>query len=254
MPQFAANLTFLFTELPMLDRFAAARDAGFTGAEILFPYDLAAAELRAAAREAGLEMVLMNTPPPNWAGGPRGFAAVPGGEERFRRDFDRALRFSQALNMRHIHVMSGMGSGEDARKTLISNLKWAVRRAPHASLTIEPISEIALPGYYLNNLALAAEIIEAVGSPALGLQFDAFHVQMTEGDVPGSWARYGALVRHVQIAGAPGRNEPARGGPIDFPGFFEAVDASGYRGWIAAEYNPVRTTESGLRWLSEALR
>ena len=97
MARFAANLTFLFTELPMLDRFAAARRAGFEGAEVLFPFDLAAPELASAARSAGVEFVLMNTPPPNWAGSPRGFAAVPGGEERFRRDFDRVLRFAQAL-------------------------------------------------------------------------------------------------------------------------------------------------------------
>ena len=144
MARFAANLTFLFTELPMLDRFAAAKAAGFDGAEVLFPYDLAARELSAACHGAGLEFVLLNTPPPNWAGGPRGFAAVPGSEERFRRDFDRSLRFAQALRSRHLHVMAGKAEGPAARRCLIENLRWACARAPHASLVIEPVHAAGL--------------------------------------------------------------------------------------------------------------
>ena len=129
MARFAANLTFLFTELPMLDRFAAARRAGFEGAEVLFPFDLAAPELASAARSAGVEFVLMNTPPPNWAGSPHGFAAVPGGEERFRRDFDRVLRFAQALRCRHILVMARRAEGTAASHSFVENLFWACARA-----------------------------------------------------------------------------------------------------------------------------
>ena len=121
MAHFAANLTYLFTELPMQQRFAAARRAGFQGVEILFPYDLAVKELVRCAEATGLEFVLLNTPPPNWAGGPRGFAAVPGSEERFRRDFDRSLRFAQALRSRHLHVMAGKAEGPAARRCLIEN-------------------------------------------------------------------------------------------------------------------------------------
>ena len=149
MAHFAANLTYLFTELPMQQRFAAARRAGFQGVEILFPYDIAARDLSRAAIAAGLEFVLMNPPPPNWAGGPRGFAAVPGGEERFRRDFDRALRYAQVLRSRHIHVMAGAAEGATARQTYLNNLAWACDRAPHASLTIEPLNPLDMPGYFL---------------------------------------------------------------------------------------------------------
>ncbi|MDO5657881.1 MAG: TIM barrel protein [Paracoccus sp. (in: a-proteobacteria)] len=249
MAKFAANLTFLFTELPILERFRAAKQAGFQGVEILFPYDLAPSELRLAARAADTEIVLMNCPPPNWAGGPRGFAAVPGLEDRFRTDFGRALRYAQALHARHIHIMAGRAEGDEAQATFIANLKWAAKRAPHTSLTIEPINQTDMPGYFLSDYDLAAQIIAAVDAPNLGLQFDAYHAHLITGDVLATWQAHAALVRHIQIAGAPDRHEP-REGEIDYPAFFRAVDAAGYRGWVSAEYNPRSTTEAGLRWLA----
>lgn len=250
MAKFAANLTMLFTELPMIDRFAAAKRAGFTGFEILFPYDLAATALRKAAQKDKLEFVLMNCPPPNWAGGPRGFAALPDGEDRFRKDFVRALRFAQELRARHIHILSGKAEGARARDTFIANLKWAAARAPHASLTIEPLNPLDMPGYFLNDFDLAASVLDAVAAPNLGLQFDAYHAHHLTGDVIATWERHAHRVRHIQIAGAPGRHEP-KDGDIDYTAFFEAVDRSGYVGWVSAEYHPKTTTEAGLRWLRE---
>lgn len=248
MPRFAANLTMLFTELPMLERFAAAADAGFQGVEILFPYDIPARDLSRAAIAAGLEFVLMNTPPPNWAGGPRGFAAEPGLEDRFRSDFDRALRFAEALRARHIHIMAGYAEGPDARATFTRNLAWAADRAPHVSLMIEPLNPMDQPGYFLADFDLAAEIIAQVGAPNLGLQFDSYHAQLITGDAMAVWRRHAGIVRHIQIAGVPGRHEPT-GGMIDYPGFFAALDQSGYKGWVSAEYNPRALTAQGLGWL-----
>lgn len=251
MPRFAANLTYLFTELPMPQRFAAAARAGFQGAEILFPYDMAVKELTRAALASGLEFVLMNTPPPNWAGGPRGFAAEPSNEARFRSDFDRALRFGQALRVRHLHVMAGKAEGEDARRTLVENLKWATARAPETSLTIEPMSLSEMPGYFLASFDLAAEIIDEVGAPNLGLQFDAYQAQSIHGDAMEVWDRHAAKVRHVQIASWPGRHEPDKG-DIDFVALLRTLDAAGYDGWVGAEYTPRTSTEAGLRWLRSA--
>lgn len=250
MARFAANLTFLFTELPMLDRFAAAKAAGFEGVEILFPYDLVIGDLTRAAHAAGLHFVLLNTPPPNWAGGPRGFAAEPGREDRFRRDFDRGLRFAQALSVRHIHVMAGKAEGSAAEAVFIDNLRWATARAPHASILIEPANATDLPGYFLSDFGQAEAILDAVGAPNLGLLFDAYHAHMITGDAAAAYTAHAGRVRHIQIAGAPGRHEP-RGGDIDYADFFRAVDASGYKGWVAAEYAPRTTTEAGLRWLRE---
>ncbi|MEF9604425.1 TIM barrel protein [Paracoccus sp. PXZ] len=251
MAQFAANLTYLFTELPMLQRFAAARRAGFDGVEILFPYDLAVKELVQAAQAARVEFVLMNTPPPNWAGGPRGFAAEPGNEARFRSDFDRALRFARALGVRHLHVMAGKASGGLARRTFVENLRWASQRAPQTSLTIEPMNHADMPGYFLDSFDLAAEIVEEVDAPNLGLQFDVYHAQMIHGDALAVWQRHAGRVRHVQIADWPSRHEP-RQGDIDLAGLFRAIDIAGYRGWVGAEYTPRSSTEAGLRWLRPA--
>nr|WP_111301816.1 TIM barrel protein [Paracoccus saliphilus] len=251
MPRFAANLTMLFTELPMRERFAAAAEAGFQGVEILFPYDIAAAEIYRNAVAAGLEMVLLNTPPPNWAGGPRGFAALPGLEERFQRDFERSLRVAQALRVRHIHVMAGAAEGPEALDTFRRNLAWAAERAPHASLTIEPINRTDMPGYFLADYDLAVDIIQGIGAPNLGLQLDCYHAQIITGDMMACWRKMAPLVRHIQIAGHPGRHEPDEG-QLDYPAFFGELDNWGYRGWVSAEYHPARHSLSGLDWLRRA--
>ncbi len=251
MARFAANLTYLFTELPMLQRFAAARRAGFDGVEILFPYDLPAKELIAAAQESSLRFVLMNTPPPNWAGGPRGFAAEPGNESRFRRDFERALLYAEALKVAHLHVMAGKARGSAALATFLRNLDWACAQAPGTSLTIEPMNRSDMPGYYLDSFDLASEIVDQIDRPNLGLQFDVYQAHMIHGDVIGTWERHARNTHHIQIAGCPGRHEP-RSGEIDYAGFFRAVDAAGFSGWVGAEYTPRTSTEAGLRWLRTA--
>ncbi|WBU61278.1 hydroxypyruvate isomerase family protein [Paracoccus albus] len=253
MARFAANLTLLFNELPMLQRFDAARQAGFQGAEILFPYDLPARDLRRAARTAGLDVVLINCPPPNWAGGPRGFAALPEAQDRFRLDFERTLRVAQALSARHIHIMAGKAEGPEAHDCFVDNLRWAAGRAPHVSLTIEPMNATDVPGYFLNSFDLALQVIEAVGASNVGLQFDAHQAYMITGDVIGTFQRCQRRVHHIQIAGAPDRNEP-RENEIDYSRFMEEVERSGYSGWVSAEYTPRKSTEGGLRWLHRGLQ
>ncbi|AUH34875.1 hydroxypyruvate isomerase family protein [Paracoccus tegillarcae] len=248
MEKFAANLTFLFTELPVLQRFEAARRAGFTGVELLFPYDLSARDLARAAQTNGLDFVLLNAPPPNWTGGARGFAADPVQSDRFRSDFRRTLRFAQALNAKHIHIMSGIAQGTGAHDTFIENLAWACAEAPDASLIIEPQNSDDMPGYFLSDFDLAAEVIGTVGAPNLGLQFDSYHAHRITGDVIGCWQRHAALIRHVQISGHPGRHEPDRG-DFDLDAFMNALREDGYQGWIGAEYTPAAGTLAGLGWL-----
>ncbi len=248
MPRFCANLSWLFGELPLIDRIAAAKAAGFEGVEILFPYEEPAAQIAEAARLAGVPVVLINCPPPNWTGGERGYAAVPGAEERFRKDFDRALRFAQVLKAQHLHIMAGAADGRAARAAFVANLRWAAARAPRQSLTIEPINRTDMPGYFLSDLREAVAILDEVGAPNLNLQFDAYHAQMIHGDALEMWREVGRRAVHVQVAGVPGRNEPA-GGDIDYPAFFDMLDKGGYRGWVSGEYKPATTTEAGLGWI-----
>ncbi|OWY13892.1 hydroxypyruvate isomerase [Thioclava sp. F34-6] len=249
MPKFAANLTFLFTELPFMDRFKAARKAGFDAVEVLFPYDASAQEMRHELIRHDLSFVLMNVPPPNYTGGDRGFAAVPGSEARFRRDFDRAMRFADILKPRAIHIMAGKAEGAEARATHIENLKWATARAPKRVLTIEPVNPTDMPGYFLDSFDLAAEVLDAVAAPNLHLQFDAYHAQMLTGDLAGCWAAHGHRAAHVQFADAPGRGAPGSG-KSDLAGFFATLDAAGYDGYVSAEYTPKGSTPESLDWLS----
>lgn len=248
MPRFAANLSWLFTELPFMERFRAAKEAGLDAVEVLFPYDCPAQDMRDQLIWNDLTFVLMNCPPPNATGGPQGFAAIPGLQDRFRRDFDRSLRFADVLKPLHLHIMAGSTDAPDARATFVENLKWAAARAPRRSLTIEPINRHDMPGYYLADFDLAAEILDEVAAPNLSLQFDAFHAHRITGDVMATWAKHGKRARHVQIAGFPGRHEPA-GGEIDTPAFFARLDADGYPGWVSAEYKPQGGTVQGLAWL-----
>lgn len=219
MARFAANLTLLFNELPMLQRSEAAKRAGFQGVEILFLYDLAAPELRQAARQAGMDIVLINCPPPNWAGGPRGFAAVPGLRDRFQRDFERALRVAEALSARHIHIMSGKAEGSAAMACMIENLRWAANRAPcqpddradepdrHARL-FPVLLRHGSRGDGRRRRPQSGPAIRRLSGP-----YDHRRRALA------TWEKHGHRVHHIQIAGAPGRHEP-REGDIDHPAFF----------------------------------
>ncbi|MCF6445447.1 hydroxypyruvate isomerase family protein [Nereida sp. MMG025] len=255
MPKFAANLSMMFADEPFLERFASASAAGFNAVEVLFPYDHAAPEIKKLLVANDLELVLINTPPPNYTGGARGFAAVPEAAERFRYDFKRCLRFAQALGAQHIHIMSGVASGTAAKTTFIDNLKWAAALAPNQSLTIEPINPYDMPDYFLNDFDLAADVLDAVDAPNVNLQFDAYHAHRITGDLTATWEAHGARAEHIQVAGFPGRHEPSGpkdGCDIDYPAFFEMLDAVGYRGWVSGEYTAKGRTQDGLDWIKPA--
>lgn len=249
MPKFCANLTWLFTELPFLERFAAAKVAGFDAVEVLFPYDVNAQEIVNELVRHELKMVLINCPPPNYTGGAQGFAAMPGLQARFRTDFKRALRYAQTLGAQHLHIMSGVSEGPEAKATFIENLRWAAAEAPKQSLTIEPINTDTMPGYFLSDFALGHEIVTQIDAPNLRLQFDTYHAAKITGDVMGTWEDMRPITAHVQVAQMPDRSEPDQG-EIDYPAFFADLDAQGYQGWVSGEYKPRGTTQEGVGWIS----
>ncbi|MDA7966240.1 TIM barrel protein [Ruegeria sp.] len=251
MPRFAANISLLFTELPYLDRFQAAAQAGFNAVEILFPYDLAAKETRRALLANGLELVLINAPPPNYTGGTPGYAAIPGGEGRYQADIKRVMRYAQALKPGLIHIMSGYASGPQARDSFVRNLQWAADFAPQQQFTIEPLNPVSQPDYFLNDYTLAAEVLDQVNRPNIGLQYDSFHAQMIHGDALSIWQDHQHRITHAQIGATPDRSEPGRG-EMDFPALFEMIEASSYTGWVSAEYTPsTQRTEASLHWLRD---
>lgn len=251
MPRFAANLSLLFTEMPYLERFQAASDAGFTAVEVLFPYDIAATETRRALLANGLELVLINAPPPNYTGGAPGYAAIPDGQSRFQSDIRRVLRYAGVLRPGLIHIMSGYATGPDALSCFVQNLQWAADFAPQQQFTIEPLNPVSQPGYFLNDYDLAAEVLNQVNRPNVGLQYDSFHAHMIHGDALAVWDRFHPQVVHTQVGAAPDRTEPGRG-PTDFKALFSAMDAAGYSGWISAEYTPsIQRTCDTLDWMRD---
>jgi hydroxypyruvate isomerase len=250
MPRYAANLTMLFAEYPVLERPAQALKAGFDGAEVLFPYDHPPADWQAALH--GLPLALINAPPGDWAYGERGFAAVPGAESRFRDSFLRAMDYASKLAVDRVHVMSGVAKGPVAEEVFLANMAWATAQAPEQALTLEPLNPTDMPGYFLNDYDQAARLIDDLAAPNLGLQFDLWHAARLHGDAGRVWQRHAARVNHIQIAGFPDRTEPGGGG-FDLRGFLGALDTAGYTGWVAAEYRPRARTAAGLGWLA-ALR
>jgi hydroxypyruvate isomerase len=253
VPRFAANLSMMFNEVAFLDRFAAARAAGFEGVEFLFPYDYPAADLRTRLSEEGLTQVLFNMPPGDWANGDRGMASVPGRQVEFRESVKKALDYAAALDCRQVHCMAGIlpagVSMTTATAVFAANLAWATEQAKPAGvrLVIEPINHRDMPGYFLNTQAQGAAIIEAIGSDRVGLQFDVYHVQVTEGDITKRMEQYMPVIAHMQIADVPARHEPGTG-EIGWPFVFHRMDELGYQGWVGCEYRPAGDTVSGLGW------
>lgn len=249
MPRFAANLSFLFTELPFLDRFEAASKAGFRAVELLFPYAHDAAEIRARLDAHGLELVLFNLPPGHWDKGERGFTAIPGREDEFAHAVDLALRYADALGCRRLHAMAGLTMAGANLATYVANLRLAAAWAKDegVSIQIEPINGHDMPGYLLTRTADARTVIAEVGAPNLELQLDLYHRHVSEGSAEAAIAEFAPLVGHYQIASPPDRGEPDAG-DLDYRELFRLIDKSGFAGFVGCEYKPRAGTADGLAW------
>jgi hydroxypyruvate isomerase len=253
MPKFAANLSMMFNEVPFLDRFAAAADAGFQAVEFLFPYDYPPETVAAKLRENKLENVLFNFPPGNWAGGERGIGCLPGREEEFRAGVDKALLYAEALGTPRLHAMPGIApAGADRstlRATFVANLRYAAEKlaARNLTLLVEAINTRDIPGYFLNTQAESYALCTEIGAPNLKMQMDLYHMQIVEGDLAMKLRQYMPHCAHIQVAGVPGRNEPDTG-EVNYTYLFRLLDELGYAGWIGCEYRPAGKTVDGLGW------
>lgn len=273
MPEFAANLNWMYAELPPNERFAAAARDGFTGVEILSPYAWPVDELKSLLAAHGLSLVLINAPPAGtdadsieqaWASGLKGISCLPGRETEFNAGIELALAYADALSCPRIHVMAGVVpegvERETVQPTYVSNLSHAARMAGPLGIDvlIEPVNTRDIPRYFLNRQDHAHEILRQVGAKNLKVQMDLYHCQVVEGDVAMKLRKYIPTgdVGHIQVAGSPGRNEPDIG-ELNYPYLFSVLDELGYQGWVAGEYKPVRgnqpgATADGLGWLRAA--
>jgi hydroxypyruvate isomerase len=249
MPKLAANLSWLFTEVPFLDRFDAAAAAGFGAIEFLQPYEFPPAEIAARLQRHGLEHVLFNLLPGDAAKGERGLAAVPGREAEFMRNLERALQYAKATGCRRVHALAGNASGSAAEAVYVANLRSAADfLAPHGiTVLIEPLNTRDAPGYFLNTTGAALRIIDRVDRGNVSLQFDLYHCQIMEGDLARHIRDLGGRFAHVQIAGVPERHEPDIG-EVNYEYVLGLLDETGYAGWVGCEYRPKAGTVEGLGW------
>lgn len=256
MPKFAANLTMLFTEVPFMERFALARAAGFTHVEYLFPYAFKLEELKAELTKHGLTQVLFNLPSGDWAAGDRGIGASPGREAEFRAGVPQAIEYALALGVPRVNCLAGKrvaGRSEAEHKdTLVQNARFAATElARHGlDLLIEPINHFDIPGFFVNRIEQAVQLIDEIGLPNVRVQFDMYHVQREEGELTATFRKHLARIGHLQIADNPGRHQPGTG-ELNYPWIFRQIDESGYAGWVGLEYIPSPNTTASLGWLRE---
>ncbi|NKC01316.1 MAG: TIM barrel protein [Pseudomonadales bacterium] len=254
MPKFAANLSLMFPEVPLLDRFASARSCGFSAVEVLNPYRETIADLQQCLTDSQLNLVLINTPMGDMKAGERGLGAVPGRESEFQDHFLSAVEYATALEVEKIHVMAGVvppGIEVHAcEDVFVENMRWAQSQIDSTGLKVdlmlEPLNDQDVPGYLYAHTDQAVALIERI-SPAVRLQFDFYHIEIMEGGVAERLRQLFDWVGHVQFSCVPDRHEPQFGEPDVYP-LFELLDSLGYTDWVGCEYRPKMDTYSGLSW------
>lgn len=256
MPRFAANLTMLFTDVPLIERFGRARSAGFNAVEFLFPYDEDLDAIERELKEHDLKLVLFNLPAGDFAGGERGIANDPGRVAEFREGVERALEIAQRFSVPQLNCLVGLTMSEVALRqqweTASDNLRYAAEEAAKAGVVqlVEPVNTIDAPGYMLSSIHQALELLERVHHDNLKLQMDIYHEQRMAGNLTATFHEFVDRIAHVQIADSPARHEPGTG-EINYQFVLSEIDRSGYEGYVSLEYNPSSTTEESLGWLRE---
>jgi hydroxypyruvate isomerase len=255
MPKFAANLSFLFQENDFAERFDQAALAGFRGVEYLFPYDWPASQIASWLNNSGLEQVLFNLSPGDWAAGDRGFASHPGKQSSFRRSVELALEYAEKLGCRQLHAMSGLAlqgvTQSEHEAVFLENMDFAAHQCASAGvcLLIEPINtQIDMPGYWLNTPEMAFALQKKLNHPSLKVQLDLYHAHVIGSDIMALINAHLPDIGHFQIADCPGRHEPGTG-EINFESFLSCIDRLKYPGWVGCEYRPLTKTNDSLGWL-----
>lgn len=249
-----ANLSLLFTELPLIERVRAAAEAGFAGVEIQFPYEVPAAALQAELQRSGLPLVLFNLPAGDLMQGGAGLAAVPGREAQFAAGLRQALEYAEVLRPQKINVLAGRLAEGVEREQALALLAEHLRQTAEAfagrgvAVLMEAINLHDMPGFLLNTPQHLLDMLARVGHPNLAAQLDFYHMARMGLDLADCVRQLQGHIGHVQFADAPGRGEPGSG-ELDFEPALAALRAQGYAGWLGAEYRPVGATSAGLGWL-----
>ena len=254
MPDFAVNLSMLFTEVPLAERFSLAAEQGFKKVEIQFPYELPALQIADLLKQNDQQLVLLNAPAGNWQAGDRGIACQPDRIEEFRKGITQAISYAKNLKCNNINILSGISldnySPEVIENTFVDNLRFCAEAFAEADIQLltEAINTQDIPGFFLNTSAQAFELFRKVGHPNIQLQYDIYHMQIMEGNLITTLQNNLDKIGHIQFADVPGRHEPQTG-ELNFGNIFQAIDDMGYSGVTSLEYNPSTSTAESLRWM-----
>src|SRR5260221_14419133 len=255
MPDFAANLSTMFTELPFAERFAAAARCGFDAVELAMPYAVAKETTARLVREHDPALVAFNLPAGRWQAGECGIACHPDRVADFGAGVAGAMDCAAWVTCRFLNCLAGAvpegAAGETAYRTLVENLRFAARLALPAGITIlvEPVDSATLPASCLTSSTEAVALLDTVRARNVSLLYDVGHMHAMGEKVIAMIARHLSRIGHIQIAGCPGRGEPI-GGEIDYDELFDLIDRLGHRGWVGCEYVPTADTEAGLSWMA----
>ncbi|RRJ83553.1 hydroxypyruvate isomerase family protein [Aestuariirhabdus litorea] len=253
MPKFCANISLLYTEVPLEERVSRAKADGFESFEVQFPYSIEPAEWRRQMDLHGVDCVLFNVEAGDLMQGGEGLAAVPERQASFRQAVDQALVYAQWLRPAVINVLPGRCRRAQQRdlylSTLGENLAYAAERFSALGITtcLEAINTTDMPDFLIHNSGQMAQLLEAVGRPDVKMQYDLYHMAMMQQPLTADLGHYLDRIGHIQFADAPGRGEPGSG-ELDLAGLFAEIDRLGYQGWVGAEYRPTRETSCTLGW------
>src|SRR5262249_43909853 len=214
------------------------------------PYDHAPGVLKAEIERHGVAVLGLNTA--LGRPGEAGLAAMPRREQEFATLFRQALDYIVAIGGKAVHCLARLVPPEQppaAHPLFGSNLTRAAHLtgAKGGKLLIEPLNARDRPGYFLSRVEHGADVIAKIGRPNVRLQFDCYHVQITQGDLIKRIEQFLPVIGHVQVAAVPSRQEPDEG-EVNYPAIYESLDRIGYAGWVSCEYKPRGRTEDGLGW------
>ncbi|HEY8034852.1 MAG TPA: TIM barrel protein [Methylobacter sp.] len=253
MLNFTANLSLLFAEVELIDRFKAAKQAGFNAVEIQFPYDLSATDIKDKLDEYDLKLVLFNVAAADLLQGGEGLACVPEKQDQFKKAVAQTVNYAELLKPEAINVLPGRcldnSRLEQYLETFKENLCFAVESfSPLGIKTVfEAINTHDMPGFIIHSESQMLEVLYQLNRAGLFMQYDIYHMLMM-GEKPETFiAEHADKIGHIQFADCPGRGQPGTG-QVDFNRMFSVIERSAYSGWVGAEYKPVGTTIESLDW------
>lgn len=254
MPHFDLNVSILLREYPFLERFDHAARLGFDSVEFWWPAGENPKAVAQRIHDAGLKVALFNFDAGNMPGGDRGLLNDPERQARFRDNVPVAIELAQRVGCTRLNALVGhWRAGEDREAQLDrvrENLQWAARQAAGITVLVEALNTWENGPYIFTTTRDTLDFLDTVDVHNLMFQYDAYHMQRMEGNIVANISEHSARIGHIQVADSPNRHQPGTG-ELNYRFIFQAIEASGYAGFIGLEYNPLGSSEESFAWLPD---